>query len=188
MTDIWIRWGALTRSLISTRIAMDRERSFWEGLSLTNKSQLKLKAQPNGSKVTVRVTEHLAALDDERTVLAASLVLSYALAEAAALDRLGIDSRTVAGVEDWGTRLLGHAGRDWSDVVDGLAGASEVGVVRNLVVHGQDTVDAKSHARLTKSGSEAFQVGDRIGLSYDRVGAYRARLRSLLMVGGLGSE
>lgn len=44
MADIWDRWGALTRSLISTRIAVERERSFWEGLNFTNRSQLKIKA------------------------------------------------------------------------------------------------------------------------------------------------
>lgn len=189
LTNIWERWGALTRSLISTRIAMDRERSFWENLNFTNKSQLKLKATPRGSnRVTVRLVDHVTALEDEGTVLAATLVLSYALAESAALDQLGLDARQVSGIEDWGTRLLRAAGKGWSEVADDLAGAVEVGVVRNLVAHGQSTVDAKSHTRLLKAGCVDYEVGDSIQLGYEELGAFRNRLKSLLTVGGVGVE
>lgn len=189
LTNIWERWGALTRSLISTRIAMDRERSFWENLNFTNKSQLKLKATPRGSnRVTVRLVDHVTALEDEGTVLAATLVLSYALAESAALDQLGLDARQVSGIEDWGTRLLRAAGKGWSEVADDLAGAVEVGVVRNLVAHGQSTVDAKSHTRLLKAGCVDYAVGDSIQLGYEELGAFRNRLKSLLTVGGVGVE
>lgn len=33
---LWSRWGELTRSLISPRVAVERERSFWESLNITN--------------------------------------------------------------------------------------------------------------------------------------------------------
>lgn len=186
MSGLWIRWGALTRSLISTRIAVERERSFWESLNFTNRSNLKIKAKARGGGFTIRLVDHVRALDDEGTVLAAALVLSYSLAESAVTDHLGLDSRRVAGIEDWGGRLLKSAGGDWGLVDGGLAGAVEIGVIRNLVVHGADTVDPKSHQRLVQAGCDRFEVGSLLVLDYDTVGVYRARLRSLLMAGGLG--
>lgn len=178
----------MTRSLISTRVAIERERSFWESLSFTNRSNLKIKAKVRGGGFTMRLVDHARALDDEGTVLAAALVLSYSLAESAANDRLGLDSRRVAGIEDWGGRLLKSVGADWSQVEGGLAGAVEIGVIRNLIVHGADRVDQKSQQRLVTAGCAQFQPGDPIQLDYDVVGLYRARLKSLLMVSGLGSK
>jgi len=125
-------------------------------------------------------------LEDEATLVAATLVLSYALAESAALDKLGLESRRVSGIEDWGARLLEAAAKTWSDVEGGLAGIAEVGVMRNLVSHGANEVDAKSHARLAKAGSTSHALGSEVVLDYDRVTLYRARLRSLLVAGGLG--
>ncbi len=188
VSGLWVRWGALTRSLISTRIAVERERSFWESLNFTNRSNLKIKAKARGGAFTIRLVDHVKALDDEGTVLAAALVLSYSLAESAVSDHLGLDSRQVAGIEDWGGRLLKSAGQDWIHVEGGRPGAVEVGVVRNLIVHGVDRVDAKSHQRLVVAGCDRFEAGAPIVLDYETVGVYRARLRSLLMNGGLGSS
>ncbi len=187
-SGLWSRWGALTRSLISTRIAIERERSFWESLNFTNRSNLKIKARARGGAFTIRLVDHARALEDEGTLLAAALVLSYSVAESAATDRLGIDSRRVAGIEDWGTRLLRLAGATWDQVEGGLAGAVEVGVIRNLIVHGSDSLDLKSHQRLLTGGCTQFEPGAPVSLDYETVGVYRARLRSLLMVGGLGSK
>lgn len=188
MPGIWDRWGALTRSMMSTRVAIARERAFWEQLDFTNRSTLKIKATVGETRYPIRLVDHVSALDDEGTLMAATLVLSYALAESAALERLGLESRSVAGIEDWGGRLLRASEKTWSDVPDGRAGAVEVGVVRNLVVHGQGVVDQKNFARLESAGSKAFALGDTLELSYDRVVTYRARLRNLLTVGGLGSD
>ncbi len=188
MSDIWVRWGALTKSLISTRIAIERERSLWQDLDVTNTSQLKLKAAAHDSKLTVRLAEHVEALGDEDTILAATFVLSYALAEAEALTHLRLDARHTSGVEDWGTRLLLGAERTWSDVPDGLTGAVEVDVVRNLIVHGQTTLDEQSHTRLVKVGCMSYQVGDRIHLDFAQVAMYRTRLRDLLTTGGVGKK
>ena len=188
MSGLWIRWGALTRSLISTRVAVERERSFWESLTFTNRSNLKIKAKARGGAFTVRLVDHVRALDDEGTVLAAALVLSYSLAESAVADHLGLDSRRLAGIEDWGARLLKSVNADWTQVEGGLAGAVEVGVVRNLIVHGADHVDPKSHQRLATAGCDHFKAGSPLLLDYETVGVYRARLRSLLMAGGLGSR
>jgi hypothetical protein len=183
---MWDRWGALTRSMISIRIAVERERTFWDGLDFTNRSRLRLKAKVGDVKYTVHLVDHVLALEDEGTLLAAVLVLSYSIAESAATNRLGVDSRRIAGIEDWGSRLLAAAGRDWSLVDGGLAGATEVGVVRNLIVHGADQVDSKSHTRLVRAGCTNVNLGSPVVLDYEIVSTYRARLRSLLMVGGLG--
>lgn len=187
MNDIWARWSALTRSVISIRIATERERAFWGGLEFTNRSTLKIKASTRDGRFTVRLVDHVDALSDEGTLLAASLVLSYALAEAAAVDHLHIDARRTAGIEDWGGRLLAAAGHNWSDVDGGLAGAVEVGVMRNLITHGRATIDPSNHARLVKAGCEGRAIGDPVALGFDDLGAFRSRLRSLLTVGGLSS-
>jgi hypothetical protein len=188
MSRLWTRWGALTRSLISTRVSVERERSFWEGLEFTNRSTLKIKAKVRGGAFTLRLVDHVQALDDEETLLAAALVLSYSLAESAVASHLGLDARRVAGIEDWGGRLLKSAGGDWGEVEGGRAGAVEVGVIRNLIVHGSDSVDPTSHQRLIEAGCDHFEVGSLVTLDYETVGVYRARLRSLLMTGGLGSR
>lgn len=156
------------------------------GLNFTNRSQLKLKAQARSGKYAIRLVDHVAALEDEATVYAATLVLFCALAESAALDKLGLDSRDVAGVEDWGARLLRSASARWSAVEGGLAGAVEVGVVRSLVAHGTNAFDRCSRERLVKVGHTAFSVGQQVVLDYERVGLYRSRLRRMLITGGLG--
>ncbi len=188
MNDIWSRWSALTRSVISIRIAAERERSFWGGLEFTNRSRLKIKATTRDGRFTLRLVDHVAALEDEGTLLSASLVLSYALAEAAAVDHLGIDARRTAGIEDWGGRLLQAAGRTWADVEGGLSGAVEVGVMRNLITHGKSAVDELNHARLIRAGCVSRAVGSPVALGFDELGAFRVRLRSLLTVGGLAAR
>lgn len=65
----------------------------------------------------------------------------------------------------------------------GRPGTVEVGVVRNLIVHGVDKVDPKGHRRLVAAGCDPFDAGELIVLNYETVGVYRARLRSLLMAG-----
>ncbi len=184
LSDIWTRWGALTKSLISTRIAVERERALWDDLDVTEKSQLRLKTSARESGLTL--VDHVEALDDESTVLTATFVLSYALAEAAALNRLGYDFRAGYGVEDWGSRLLLDAGRSWSDVPDGLSGAVEVAVIRNLILHGQTQVDVQSCVRLATAGCISYSVGDPVTLDYEQVEIFRRRLRDLLTAGGLG--
>ncbi|WP_248148965.1 hypothetical protein [Microbacterium aoyamense] len=184
MSDIWVRWGALTKSLISTRIAVERERALWDDLEVTEKAELRLRTPVREAGLTV--VDHVEALDDESTVLTATFVLSYALAEAAALNRLGIDFRAGLGVEEWGTRLLLDAGRTWSDVPEGLSGAVEVAVVRNLILHGQTEFDVQSCVRLATAGNISHAVGDPVVLDYAQVELYRGRLLDLLTVGGLG--
>ena len=61
-------------------------------------------------------------------------------------------------------------------------------MIRNLIVHGSDRLDPKSHQRLLTAGCTQFEPGAPVSLDYETVGVYRARLRSLLMVGGLGSK
>ena len=188
MSDLWQRWGAITRSLISTRIAVERERRFWEGLDFTNRTSVKIKTETRDGRFTLRLEDHTAALVDESILVASALVFSYSLAESAAIERLGIESRACSGIEDWGSRLLNAVGRDWADVEGGRAGAVEIGVVRNLLVHGTDSVDDRSVARLEAAGCTRFASGDSLALDYAVVGEYRSRLRNLLTVGGLGDE
>jgi hypothetical protein len=52
-------------------------------------------------------------------------VHSYALAEAAAAAQLAMDPRSFRGIEDWGARLLGATGSDWSQVKAGSRAQSK---------------------------------------------------------------
>ena len=83
---------------------------------------------------------------------ASVLVHSYAVAEAAAGERLGVDPRALGPVEEWGTELLSRGGSGWDDVKDGRAGVVEVAVVRNAVAHGRHVVDERSAQRLVAAG------------------------------------
>ena len=66
------------------------------------------------------------------------LLSYYALAEAAAADKLGVDDvADVGGIEVWGQRLLDAAKAEWKQVKAGKAGAVEVAVVRNTIAHGE---------------------------------------------------
>lgn len=65
MPGIWDRWGALTRSRMSTRVAIARERAFWEQLDITNRSTLKIKATVGETRYPIRLVDHVSALDDE---------------------------------------------------------------------------------------------------------------------------
>lgn len=88
---------------------------------------------PTGAQGIYKVSldQHIAAVDDEEVLFASVLIHSYALTEAAACDRLGLDSRSAGGIEKWAAELLLANGRSWADVFDGEAGAVEVAVIRN---------------------------------------------------------
>jgi hypothetical protein len=75
---LWSRWGALTASLLSTRIAIERERALWEHLDLTNRDAARITSSTSGKR-TIKITHHAAALEDQSTLAAAALVLSYCL-------------------------------------------------------------------------------------------------------------
>jgi hypothetical protein len=57
--NIWDRWGALTRSMMSTRLAVARECGFWEQLDFTNRSTLKLKAKVGETRYPIRLVDHV---------------------------------------------------------------------------------------------------------------------------------
>ena len=130
--------------------------------------------------------EHLSAVQSEDTLFGGVLIHSYALAEAAASDRLGVSSRTFTGIEDWGTRLLASNGETWDGVKDGLAGAVEVAVVRNAYAHGARDLDRGAAKRLRTAGRAEAATGDPVNLDYATLKRFRWRLRNLLGAGGVG--
>jgi phage-related minor tail protein len=114
------------------------------------------------------------------------LIHTYAIAEAAAAQRLTRNQRTIGAIEDWGTELLAAAGSSWDDVEDGLAGTVEVAVVRNACAHRSRFIDRASAKRLTNARVTALGEGDPVTLSYPTLRNYRRRLRLLLGAGGIG--
>ena len=80
--------------------------------------------------------------------------------------------------------MLLSRGHDWADVLDGLTGAVEVAVVRDAFAHGTRKIDATAEARLREAGVETRLTGDAVTINHTQLRLYRARLKSLLRVGG----
>ncbi|MDQ3012385.1 MAG: hypothetical protein M3X11_16955, partial [Acidobacteriota bacterium] len=112
----------------------------------------------------------------------------YALAEAAAADKLGRNEGEMPSIEVWGREILSIAGQWWGSVKDGLQGAVEVAVIRNVISHGGHTFTRTGWNRMNNLGtSPTWSIGDAIPLSYDALDEYRARLKSLLRNGQVHS-
>lgn len=181
---LWSEWKRITRFLNSTQIALARERLLWESLELDRAADTRLHVPADKGEYVVRLNEHLESLETLTTLHAAVLIQSYAVAEAAACDRLGRDQRAVGGIEDWGQALLAANGQVWDQVHGGLAGAVEVAVARNAYAHAAHLVDAKAEARLAKAGSARWTAGSSVELQLADVIEFRVRIRSLLRYGG----
>ncbi len=179
-------WGRITRFLESARVAFARERTLWSTLGIAHPGEVEISAAAASRRYRVRLEQHLAAVDDHQMLHASVLVHSYAVAEAAAGERLGVDPRALGPVEEWGTHLLSRGGRGWDDVRDGRAGAVEVAVVRNAFAHGTHTVDERSAQRLVAAGVARRPAGSAVTLEYEELRTYRARLLNLLQVSRLG--
>lgn len=180
---LWRQWRDVTRFMESTRIAFARERQIWNSLEISSPHDVRLSAPAGIGTYQVALRDHLDVIETEDMLLASVLIHTYAIAEAAASERLGSDARSVGGIEAWGGKLLALAGNDWGAVLDGRAGVVEAAVVRDAFAHGTDTLDATAAGRLSTEGIPAA-AGDRIALDYEYVKRLRDRLRSLLRVGG----
>jgi hypothetical protein len=179
-------WGRLTRFLESGRLAFARERSLWASLGIDKPEKVRISAPEDQARYSVTLQKHIDAIDDVEVLHASVLVHSYALAEFAAFDRLGIAPRTFRGIEDWGEELLKANGRDWTYVEGGLAGAVETAVVRNVFAHGSRTFDAEARRRLLRAGARLGPEGAPVTLTYSELREFRERLKSLLNAGGIG--
>ncbi|HET6292900.1 MAG TPA: hypothetical protein VFG33_05985 [Kribbella sp.] len=185
MATVWTEWGALTRFLQSARLAFARERSLWHSLELADPDAVMITSMNGASRYEVSLSQHVSAVDDEVTLHASVLIHYYALAEAAACAHLSIDARNAGGIEAWGNQLLIANGRDWSDVLDGRAGAVELAVVRNAFAHGTRLVSDSGATRLSAAGSPPRLACDPVTLTYQEVILYRDRLKSLLRSGAV---
>lgn len=180
---IWDDWGRTTRFLESTRIAFARERLLWESLELADGTTAQLAVPMTTKQYKVKLAQHLEAIADETTLLGLVLIQSYALAEAAAAQRLG--GRVSGGVETWGGQLLSTNHQDWSAVLGGRAGVVEVAVVRNALAHGTRRIDEEGTRRLLAAGAPPRTEGAAVMITYSELADYRDRLRSLLRLGGV---
>ena len=186
LAPVWIEWRRLTRFLESARLAFARESNLWTSLELRSAESIKLSAATAHGTYKVGLRQHLEAVRDEETLLASVLIHSYALAENAAVERLGGDARDFGGIEDWGTRLLATTGSTWDSLKEGRAGAVEVSVIRNVYAHGGRRIDESAANRLQAVGITSRALGDPVALDYPTVKVFRGRLRALLGLGGVG--
>lgn len=181
--QFWARWGELTRFLQSTQVAFGRERSTWELLKARNRAEVRIRTKVGRLNYDVRLDQHLAALADLTTLYSSVLITTYALAESAALGRLGIQDKQMK-IEDWGTKLLAAAGANWDQVPGGKLGVIEVSVMRNLFAHGAREFDGRSAKRIGSDGDHPRRAGDIVTISYEETIEYRNRLKNLLSAGG----
>lgn len=188
VAPIWSEWGRQTRFLESARLAFARERNLWASLELRSAEDVKLSTARTHGSYKLALTQHLAAVRDEETLLASVLMHSYAFAETVAAERLGCDARDFGGIEDWGTRLLATTGATWDSLHEGVAGAGEVAVVRNADAHGGRRVDELAARRLRAVGKAQPNAGDAVVLDYPTLRVLRGRLRALMFLGGIGHE
>lgn len=184
---LWDRWRDLTRFLESTRISFKKERQYWAGVPYEERPEGPLRSEDLGglSAYEISVTDHLKTVWDESVLCQSVLIFSFALAEAAALGRLGLDpDKDHGGIEAWGYKILQSAGKDWSDVDAGKAAVVEAAVARNQAAHAASNLRQKAVNRLTAAGCVRYQVGDQMSFDYAVVDDHRAALRSLLRTAG----
>lgn len=182
----WNEWGRLTRFLESARISFQRESKLWQSLELERPEDIKVHVNDELSYYAVTLEQHCQAVNDHWLLFGLVLVGTYALAESAAAEKLGVATVTdVGGVEAWGQRLLDANGSRWQDVMDGKSGAVEVAVIRNVIAHGDRCFSQSAVNRLRASGLASINVGDPVALTHASIKDYRARLKSLLRAGGI---
>ena len=170
----------------SARISFQRESRLWQSLELQNPDEIRVHVNDDKSYYAVTLEQHCQAVNDDWLLFGLVLVASYALAESAASEKLGLSNITdVGGVENWGQRLLDGAGSTWSDVKDGKKGAVEVAVIRNVIAHGERNYSQTAVNRLTASGITTIRVGDPVLLTHAALKDHRARLKSLLRAGNI---
>jgi len=180
----WDEWGRLTRFLESARIAFQREARLWQSLELEDPRNATVHVVDGDASYSVTLDQHRAAVSDDWLLFGLVLISSYAVAEAATADKLGLTQLTnIGGIEVWGKRLLDGAGNSWSDVKDGLPGAVEVAAIRNVIAHGDRTYSANAVKRLSAAGITDRVAGTPVVLDYGTLREYRARLKSLLRAG-----
>jgi hypothetical protein len=181
---VWTEWGRLTRFLESARIAFAREYDLWGALELADPASAKVRVVNGDVTYQASLVQHREAVSDSWLLYASVLLSYYALAEAAAADKLGVDDvADVGGIEAWGQRILDAATANWNAVKAGKAGAVEVAVVRNTVAHGDRFYSQRGVNRLQAAGVRpGATMGAPVLLDYTTLHEYRARLRSLLRV------
>ena len=185
---LWDEWGRITRFFESSRIALAREASLWRSLELAGASDAVVRVESGTSIYQVSLPLHAEAVSDDWFLYASALLSYFALAESAAAEKLGREDLVgMDGIADWGQRLLDAAGSDWRKVHGKRVGVVEVGVVRNLIAHGDRAYSKRACARLSAAGmTPCPSPGDPLVLDDDTFREYRARLKSLLNRGGLG--
>lgn len=184
----WDRWGELTRYLHSARLAFKREAKLWDELEFGDPSGVEINQKGEPWKYHVTVEQHRAVMGGEETLLATVLISSYALAEAAALARLGEESSDAGGIEGWGKRLLERNDQGWDAVLGGRSEVVEVAVVRNYYAHALAAMNEKSISRLRNAGNCRFEVGDTCPIDIESTIRYRHILKDLLRHGGVRKE
>lgn len=180
--DVWDEWRRLTSFFESARLALEREKLFWQDGN--HKPEVLECRTDSVGKYSVSLKQHIVALSDEWLLHSLVLVSYYALSEALAAKKLEQDVNEIGGIETWGKKLLDNAGSAWEKVKDGQRGVVEVAAIRNVVAHGHRQFNDTAWNRMNNFGEPpSWKIGEQIPLSYSDIDRYRARLKSLLRHG-----
>ena len=184
-SQVWVRYGELTRFMESARIALDRERALWESTEFVSADTIRLKSPSiSGNEYRVRIDQHVAAVSDAETLSGLVLLGSCAAAEELARIALGRSRLPQGGVEAWGAEALALQATTLSAVKGGSAAIVSAYVVRNAVAHGMPRWTPEMVARVSEAAGSPPEVGARVFVARD-LEAYRTALRSFMRLTGL---
>ena len=184
---VWEEWGRITRFVESSRYTLMTAAVEFDRVQGLTPIPATIEIELAGTRYEVTFEQHSAALRDLWCLHSSALLLYYALAESAVAEALDCENlQGFNGIEDWAGRLLERSGTKWADD-DERTGIVELGVVRNLIAHGERTYTQRAVTKLAAAGVDpAPRVGDSVRLGLEEFVSYRSRLRRLLNRGGLG--
>lgn len=182
VANIWREYGALTRFLESTRIALahEAERVHAEAKSGPIQS-VGIGGDP--SKYEVRRSQHLEVVRDEEMLARLVLVQTTALCESLARLCVAKAGGLEGGVEAWGSRCLEANGQAWGSVEGGQSQVVLAFVYRNAIAHGSNELTAKEIRRLETAGNSQFGAGSTIEVA-PGLELMRASIRSFMRLTG----
>lgn len=186
VSDVWARYGELTRFLESARIAIERERSLWESADFVAAESIQIRSCSIGGAGTYRVQidQHLATLGDPETLSGLVLLGTCSAAEELARIALKTERLPTGGVEKWGPEALRPNGHDLNEVKGGKAQIVSVYQVRNAVVHGHRAWTEAMVSRVIAAGGSPPAVGSKVEVA-PVLATYRSCLRSFMQLTGL---
>lgn len=159
-SEIWSRFGDLTRFVSSAEIAFEREAVLWRTTDLVKADSVQIRQVRGDGKGEYRavIGEHTEAVSELGTLHGLVLLGYCSLAEE--ISRLALGSQKLTGgIEQWGAAALATHDQSFDEMKGGLAGMVGTFVVRNAVAHGSTSWSKRMWDRVRKAGGNPPTVG-----------------------------